>query len=74
MRTNQALGVMALWTIAIFSIINFVGFDDHNRELLWVLGGAALLVIMLIGNAWILFTIAGDEPWSWDKYKGNDGE
>jgi membrane protein YdbS with pleckstrin-like domain len=74
MRTIQALGVMALWTIAIFAIINFVGFNDHNREPLWTLGAAALFVIMLVGNFWIFFAIAKEEPWEWDKDKGSDSE
>ena len=70
MRTIQALIVMAIWTVAIFAIINFVGFDDHTREPLWALGGAALFIIMLIGNFWIFFAVAKEEPWEWDKSKG----
>ena len=74
MRTLQALGVMALWTIAIFAIINFVNFDEHFREPLWALGAAVLFIIMLIGNFWIFFAIAKEEPWEWDKSKGEDDE
>ncbi len=74
MRTLQALAVMVLWTIAIFAIINFVNFDEHFREPLWALGAAVLFVIMLIGNFWIFFTIAKEEPWEWDKSKAGDGE
>ncbi len=72
MRTLQALGVMALWTIAIFAIINFVGFNEHYREPLWALGAAVLFVIMLVGNFWIFFASAKEEPWEW--YKGNGGD
>ncbi len=74
MRTLQALAVMALWTIVIFTIINFVGFNEHYREPLWALGAAVLFVIMLIGNFWIFFTIAKEEPWEWDKNKSGDSE
>lgn len=72
MRTLQALGVMALWTIAIVAILNFVGFNDHYREPLWALGAAVLLIIILVGNFWIFFAIAKEEPWEW--HKGNGGD
>ena len=32
MRTLQALGVMALWTIAFLGIMNWLNIGDHNRE------------------------------------------
>ena len=74
MRTLQALAVMAIWTVAIIVIINFVGFNNHFREPLWTLGAGVLLVITLVGNFWIFFAIAKEEPWEWDKSKGGDGE
>ena len=67
MRTFQALVVMALWTAVFVGIINFVGFNAHYREPLWALGGAVLLIIMLVGNFWIFFAIAKEEPWDWEK-------
>ncbi len=72
MRTIQALVVMALWTIAFIVIMSFVGFNEHHREPLWALGGAALFIIMLIGNFWILFAIAKEDPWEWHKHKSSE--
>lgn len=73
MRTLQALGVMALWTIAIIALLNFVGFPNHYREPLWALGAAVILIVMIVGNFWIFFAIAKEEPWDWDK-SGGDSE
>lgn len=67
MRTIQALVVMALWTAVFLGILNFAGFSDNYRDPLWSLGGAVLLIIMLIGNFWIFFAIAKEEPWEWEK-------
>jgi len=63
---------MALWTIAMVSIINFVGFPDHHNQLLWALGGAIMLLITLIGNVWIFVTVPKMEPWTW--IKNSDSE
>ncbi len=72
MRTIQALVVMALWTVLFLAIINFGGFAEHYRDVLWALGGAVLFIIMLVGNFWLFFAIAKEEPWRWDK--SGDGE
>lgn len=72
MRTFQALAVMAMWSIAMISILNFIGFNDHYREPLWALGGALILIITLVGNFWLFFAIAKEEPWDW--VKGQSGE
>jgi hypothetical protein len=74
MRTLQALGVMALWTIAFIAIINFVNFDEHHREPLWALGGALLFIIMIVGNFWIFFAVGKEEPWDWVKGKESGGD
>ena len=73
MRTFQALVVMAIWTAAFVAVLTFAGFSDNYREPLWSLGGAALLIIMLIGNFWIFFAIAKEEPWDWEK-GGDSGD
>jgi hypothetical protein len=74
MRILQALGVMALWNIAIIGLLNFVNFDEHYREPLWALGAALILIIMIIGNFWIFFAIAKEEPWDWVKNKESSGD
>jgi len=71
MRTLQALGVMALWTISIFAVINFFGLNELYRSP-WAIVTALLFVIMLVGNFWIFFAIAKEEPWEWDKSKESE--
>lgn len=72
MLTMKALAVMLLWTIAMVSIFNYVGFPNHHGELLWSIGGAIFLVITLIGNVWIFIDVSKEEPWDW--VKNSDGE
>jgi len=71
MKTLQALGVMALWTIAFLGVMNFLNMGAHFREPLWALGTALMFIIMIIGNFWIFFAIGKEEPWDWVK---GDGE
>lgn len=70
MLTMKALGIMALWTIVMVVIINFVGFPAHHTNPLWALGGALMLVITLVGNVWIFIAVAKEEPWAWVKKSG----
>jgi len=74
MRTLQALGVMALWTIAFLGILNWLNAGDHHREIIWAIVSALLLIIMIIGNFWIFFAIGKEEPWDWVKNKESGGE
>ena len=74
MRTLQALAVMAMWTIAMISIFNWIGFDDHYRQPIWALGAALVLIVTLVGNFWLFFAIAQEEPWDWVKGKGGGDE
>lgn len=65
--TMKALAVMALWTVAMISLFNFIGFPNHFDNLLWALGGALMLVVILVGNVWIFIGVAKEEPWQWFK-------
>ncbi|MDE0250071.1 MAG: hypothetical protein OXK72_03585 [Gammaproteobacteria bacterium] len=67
MRTIQALFVMALWSAVFVVILHFGGFVENHRDVLWALGGAALLIVMLVGNFWIFFAVAKEDPWRWGK-------
>lgn len=69
--TMKALAIMALWTVATISIFNFVGFQNHFGNLLWSLGAALMLVVILIGNVWIFIGVAKEEPWQW--FKDSEG-
>ncbi len=70
--TMKALGIMALFTIAMISIFNFIGFQNHYDEFFWALGGALFLVVTLIGNVWLFIGVAQEEPWAW--FKDSDSE
>ena len=74
MRTLQALGVMALWTIAFLGILNWLNAADHHRIWYWALGSALLFIIMIIGNFWIFFAVGKEEPWDWVKNKESGGD
>ncbi len=65
--TIKALAVMALWTVAMVSIFNFIGFQNHFNEPFWALGAALMLLVILIGNVWIFIGVAQEEPWEWFK-------
>ena len=65
--TLKAVGLMALWTIAMISIMNFIGFQKHFNEPLWALGGAIFILVTLIGNVWLFIAVAKEEPWQWIK-------
>ena len=67
MASMKALVVMALWTIAVVGGMYVLGFGDHHREPVWAIGGAVLLLIVLIVNVWMFFVIAKEEPWKWFK-------
>ncbi len=64
---TKALIVMALWTIVLVGIMNFIGFNEHYREPIWTIGGAIFLLVILVGNVWIFFAIAKETPWKWFK-------
>ncbi len=70
--TMKALGIMALFTIAMISIFNFIGFQDHHDEIVWAIGGALFLVVTLVGNVWLFIGIAQEEPWEWIKKSGGE--
>ena len=74
MLTMKALAVMLLWTVAMVSIFNYVGFPHHHGNLLWSIGGAIFLIITLIGNVWIFIDVAKEEPWDWIKNSEGDAE
>jgi len=67
MASLKALIVMAFWTVAVVGGMYLLGFGQHHTELPWAIGGAILLLIVLIVNVWIYFAIAKEEPWKWFK-------
>ena len=58
---------MVIWSVAIWAIMEWVGFKNMAHDLWWSLGAAAMLLIGLIGNVWIFFLITKEETWKWVK-------
>ena len=56
---------MAVWSVAIYTIMSFIGFQDHLHDIVWSLFAAVALLIGLIGNVWIFFLIVRETPWQW---------
>ncbi len=67
MKTLTALAAMAIWSFAIWAIMEFIGFQDMMHDVLWSLGAAVLLLIGLVGNIWIYFLVMKETPWRWLK-------
>lgn len=65
MKSVLAVIVMVIWSAAIGYGINMVGFQNHLHDVWWSLGAAVVLLIGLIGNVWIYFLIAQEEPFEW---------
>ncbi|MGH1538248.1 MAG: hypothetical protein ACRBDX_09435 [Gammaproteobacteria bacterium] len=74
MRTLQALGVMALWTVAFLGVMNWVNVGDHHGNPIWAFFTALMFIIMIIGNFWIFFAVGKEEPWDWVKGKESGEE
>jgi hypothetical protein len=67
MASLKALIVMTIWTVIVVGGMYLLDFGSHHREPLWAIGGAILLLVVLIVNVWIYFAIAKEEPWKWIK-------
>ena len=67
MRVKEVLGliVMAAWIALGVWAMNLFGFQDHMHDVMWSIGAAiALFIIIVIGVA-IFFAIAKESPWVW---------
>ncbi len=69
MKSFIAVIMMAIWSVAIVFIMDMVGFQNHLHDLWWSLGAAVTLLIGLVGNVWIFFLVAKEEPFKWLKQK-----
>ena len=69
MKSFIAVIMMAIWSAAIAFIMDMVGFQNHLHDLWWSLGAAVTLLIGLVGNVWIFFLVAKEEPFKWLKQK-----
>lgn len=70
MKNFVALALMAVWSAAIWGVIELVGFEMHS---LWSsLGASVALLVGLIGNVWIYFLVMKETPWQWPRNKAED--
>lgn len=67
MASLKALVPMIFWTALVVFVMNSLGFNENFREPLWAIGGALILLIIILVNVWLYFAIAKDEPWKWIK-------
>jgi len=67
MASMKALVPMIFWTALVVFLMNSIGFNENFREPLWAIGGALILLLIILVNVWLYFVIAKDEPWKWMK-------
>ncbi len=67
MREYIAALVIIIFTSVCFWGMNQFGFQKHPHDILWTLGAALMLLIILIVNVYLYFIICKETPWSWIK-------
>ncbi|NKC15539.1 MAG: hypothetical protein GKR94_26085 [Gammaproteobacteria bacterium] len=67
MASIKALAIMVAWSAIAAWAMSAIGFADNYREIIWAIGGAIALLVILMVNVWIYFVVAKDEPWKWFK-------
>jgi len=66
-REYIAAVVMIVFTSICFWGMNAFGFQNNPHDVLWTLGAALALLIILIVNVYIYFVICKESPWVWKK-------
>ena len=67
MRLKEVIAIvcMAVWIAAGVWAMNQFGFQHHMHDVIWSIGAAiSLLIIIVIGVA-IFFAVAKETPWTW---------
>ncbi len=67
MKSLITLAAMAVWSFAVWAVMELIGFSNMPHDVLWSLGAAVILLIGLVGNVWIFFLIMKESPWQWLK-------
>ncbi len=67
MREYIAAVVMIVFTSICFWGMNVFGFQNNPHDILWTLGAALALLIILLVNVYIYFVICKESPWVWKK-------
>jgi len=66
-REYIAAVVMIAFTSICFWGMNVFGFQNNPHDILWTLGAALALLIILVVNVYIYFIICKESPWVWKK-------
>ena len=74
MREYIAAVVMIIFTSACFWAMNLFGFANNQHDILWTIGAALALLIILLINVYIYFAICQETPWVWQKDKSEEQE
>ena len=75
MRILFALLAMMSWSLAVYFLMDFIGFPDAyqpTRDLgtvLWGLLAAVILLVGVVGNVWIFLAIVKEHFWMWGENK-----
>ena len=54
--------------------MNLFGFANNQHDILWTIGAALALLIILLINVYIYFAICQETPWVWQKDKSEEQE
>ena len=74
MREYSAAIVMIIFTSVCFWGMNLFGFANNQHDILWTIGAALALLIILLINVYIYFAICQETPWVWQKDKSEEQE
>ncbi len=67
MREYIAAIVMIAWTAIAIYLMNMFGFQNHAHDVLWSIGAAIAIIIVILVNVYIYFVICKETPWTWFK-------
>lgn len=67
MRMQEILGliVMGIWVALGVYFMNWFGFPQHMHDVVWSIGAALALVIIIVSGVGIFFAVAKESPWIW---------
>ena len=67
MRAKEILGliIMAIWVALGVAFMNWFGFPQHMHDVLWSIGAAISLLVIIVAGVAIFFAVAKETPWVW---------
>ena len=67
MREYIAAIIMIAFTSLCFWGMNQFGFQNQMHDILWSIGAALALLIILVVNVYIYFIVCKETAWQWKK-------